>query len=377
MTVYADNAATMKPSEIAIQTMLQQMEGGYGNPSALYTLGRDARRTLERARAKAARALGAFPDEIFFTSGGTESNNWAIQSTAELYCEKGRHIISTKIEHPAVLNCLKHLESHGFSITYLGADMLGQVSPKQVKDAIRADTILITIMVSNNEVGTILPIADIAGIAVARGVTFHTDAVQSVGHVPVDVKALNADMLSVSGHKFGAPRGIGALYVKRGLKLPPLLHGGGQERGMRSGTEDIPSACAFAAALEDSVSRLEVTVPQVSAMRDRLIDGLLTISGAHLTGDSRNRLPGIASFAFEGVESEALVLALSDCGIYASAGSACSSGVTDASHVLLAMGVSKELSRGSLRLSINENNTDEEIDYILQKMPEIITQLRK
>jgi len=371
--VYADNAATTRMSQIARYAMMEQIERGYGNPSSPCSSGRDARRALERARAVTARTLGARPEEIYFTSGGTESNNWAIKAAAE----RGGHVISTKIEHPSILNCLKYLEERGVEVTYLNVDKFSQLSPAQVSDAIRDDTALITIMLANNEIGTILPVGAIADIAREHGVLFHTDAVQAAGRIPLDVKSLGMDMLSISGHKFGAGRGSGALYVKKGVALPPFMHGGGQERGARSGTENTPGFCALASAFEDSVSRLDISIPRVTKMRDRLIDALLKIPQSHLTGDPANRLPGLASFAFDRVSGDMLVLALDEAGICASSGSACSAGLDEASHVLLATGLSIETARGSLRLSVNEDNNDREIDYIIAKTPEIIARLRE
>ncbi|MCL2401037.1 MAG: cysteine desulfurase [Oscillospiraceae bacterium] len=373
MKVYADNAATTKMSKIALDTMMDAIENGYGNPSSLHSLGRDARRLLERARAQTAKALGAKPEEIFFTSGGTEANNWAIKAAAD---KQGGHVVSTSIEHPAVLNCLKYLEDRRVDITYLGANQSGLVSPDELVRAIRQDTTLITVMTANNEVGTIQPIQAMADIARAHGITFHTDAVQAAGHIQIDVKALGVDMLSISGHKFGAPRGVGALYVRKGLKLSPFLHGGGQENGARSGTENTPGICALAAALADSVSRLPGSIDKVTNMRDRLIEGTLKIPGTCLTGDRDMRLPGIASFAFDNVDGERLVMMLEAAGICASSGSACASGRENVSHVLTAMGLPDEVNQGSLRLSINENNTDSEIEYILQKLPGIVERLR-
>jgi len=361
-------------SKVAIAAMMDVIESGYGNPSSLYSLGRDARMALERARAKTAKALGARPEEIFFTSGGTESNNWAIKAAAE---KQGGHVVSTSVEHPSVLNCLKYLENRGVDVTYLDVDQFGRVLLDELQSVIQRDTTLITVMTANNEVGTIQPIQGIADIAGERGVTFHTDAIQVAGHIPVDVKAFGVDMLSISGHKFGGPRGVGALYIRKGLKLAPFLHGGGQENGVRSGTENIPGICAMAAALEDCVSRVRESADKVTKMRDRLIEGILQIPGTCLTGDRELRLPGIASFAFDGVDGERLVMKLDEAGICASSGSACSSGGEGVSHVLVAMGLPDEVVRGALRLSINENNSDGEIDYILQKLPGIITGLRE
>ena len=377
MMVYADNAATTKVSAQALEAMMPCLTESYGNPSSIYALGRDSKRMLESARGKVAKAIGALPEEIYFTSGGTESDNWAVKAAVELRKDKGRHIITSAIEHPAINGCLEYLQKQGCEVTYLPVDSLGQISLADLEAAIRDDTVLITIMTANNEIGTILPVAEIGAIANSRGVLFHTDAVQAVGHIPLDVKAIGADMLSLSGHKLGTPRGIGALYVKKGLRLPPLLHGGGQERGKRSGTENTAGILALAAAIEHAVAGLDVNVPKVTAMRDKLIDGLLKIPRSHLTGDPVNRLPGIASFTFECLEGESMVLLLDQNGICGSSGSACSSGSLDPSHVLLAIGLPHEIAHGSLRLSINENNTDEEIDYILETVPGVIARLRE
>jgi len=386
LTVYADNAATERMSEVAADAWQSAAQAGYGNASSPHSPGRDANRVLERARVKVARSIGASPEEIFFTSGGTESNNQALKAVVELELEsEKRHIVTTKIEHPSVLEPLRNLEHFrryhaarlgGVKVTYLDVDKHGQLQPEAVRNAIRGSTALITIMLANNEIGTILPIREIAEIAREKGVLLHTDAVQAAGHVAIDVAELGADMLSISGHKFGAGYGVGVLYVKKGLKLPPFLHGGGQERGIRSGTENIPGICALAASLSDSVSRLGSSVPRVTAMRRRLIDGLLKIPRSHLTGDPINRLPGLASFVFDSAPGDQMVLMLDRAGIHSSAGSACAAGANGPSHVLLATGLSEEAAASSLRLSINDHNTDEEIDYILEKVPEIIAGLR-
>ena len=349
----------------------------YGNPSSLYAFGQQAKSDLDAARAEVARCLNAKPEEIFFTSGGTESDNWALKAVAELRGGKGRHIITSAIEHHAILHTLEHLEkAQGFSVTYLPVDSLGRVDPQAVKAVIRPDTILITVMAANNEIGTIEPIAEIAAIAREAGVLFHTDAVQAVGHIPVDVSAWNCDMLSLSGHKFHGPRGVGALYVRRGLRLPPLIHGGGQEKGRRSGTENVAGSVGLAAALREAVDGLEARSVRLAARRDRLIEGLTRLPCSRLTGDPVYRLPGTASFVFEGVEGEALLLHLDAKGICASSGSACSSASLDPSHVLLAIGLPHEVAHGSLRLSLDEENTDEDVDYLLQAVPEVVEYLR-
>ena len=375
--LYADHAATTALSPRALEAMTPYFRDAYGNPSSLYTFGQQAKSDLDAARAEVARCLNAKPEEIFFTSGGTESDNWALKAVAELRGGKGRHIITSAIEHHAILHTLEHLEKAlGFSVTYLPVDSLGRVDPQGVKAAIRPDTILITVMAANNEIGTIEPIAEIGAIAREAGVLFHTDAVQAVGHIPVDVSAWNCDMLSLSGHKFHGPRGVGALYVRRGLRLPPLIHGGGQEKGRRSGTENVAGAVGLAAALREAVDGLEARSVLLAARRDRLIEGLTRLPCSRLTGDPVHRLPGTASFVFEGVEGEALLLHLDAKGICASSGSACSSASLGPSHVLLAIGLPHEVAHGSLRLSLGEENTDEDVDYLLQAVPEVVEYLR-
>lgn len=370
--VYLDNAATTPLSKVALDAAMPYLGSEYGNPSSIYSVGRNAKKAIEEARTTVAKAIGALPEEIFFTGSGTEADNWAIKSTARL--SKGRHLVSTAIEHPAVLNSLKSLEKEGFEATYLGVDRFGQVSLDELRGAIRGDTSLITIMTANNEIGTILPIAEIGEIAKENGIPFHTDAVQAVGHIPIDVSNLNIDMLSFSGHKLGGMKGVGVLYVKKGTRLPSLIDGGGQERGKRAGTENVAGIVSLAAALEDSVAKLPLQ--RVTGMRDRLINELLKLPKTHLTGAPVNRLPGIASFVFEGIEGESMLLLLDGCGICASSGSACSSGSLDPSHVLLAIGLPHEIAHGSLRLSLSDSNTDADIDYVLEKLPGIVAKLR-
>ncbi len=375
--VYADHAATTAVSETAFQAMLPYFKEQYGNPSGIYQVGRVAKQGLNAARAKVAKAIGAMPEEIYFTGGGSEADNWALKGVAELKKEKGRHIITTQIEHHALLHTAQWLEKQGFEVTYLPVDMLGRVTPESVSKAIREDTILISVMTASNEIGTIEPIAAIGALARKHGILFHTDAVQAVGHIPVDVNDMNVDLLSLSGHKFGGPKGVGALYIRKGLRLPPFIHGGGQEQGIRGGTENVAGFVGMAAALEESVAHMEENQKKVSALRDRLIDGLLKIPYAALTGDPVNRLPGIASFVFECVEGESMVLMLDQADICASSGSACSSGSLDPSHVLLAIGLSHEVSHGSLRLSLGAENTEEDIDFILERLPKVIARLRE
>jgi len=371
---YFDNAATRSLSKVALDAMLPYLNEEYGNPSSVYSTGRNARGAVENARGIVAKALNVLPEEIYFTGSGTESNNWAIKSTVELKKDKGKHIISSKIEHPAVMNTLMYLEKQGCDVTYLDVDKYGQISLDELREAIRNDTVLITIMTANNEIGTILPVEEIGKIAKEHDVLFHTDAVQAVGSINVDVKEIGADMLSFSGHKLGGVKGVGVLYIKKGLNLPVFIHGGEQERGKRSGTENVPGIVALAAALEDVLPRLPLT--KVSQLRDRLIENLLKVKRSHLTGDPVNRLPGIASLVFEGIEGESMLLMLDQCGINASSGSACSSGSLDPSHVLLSIGLSHEIAHGSLRLSISESNTEEDIDYVIEKLPGIIARLR-
>ena len=373
--VYLDNAATTKISKAARDAIEPYLADGYGNPSSIYSIGRNAKSAVESARVTVANAIGALPDEIFFTGGGTESDNWAIKSALELRKDKGKHIITTAIEHPAVLNTVQYLEKNGYEVTILGVDRRGQISLDELSGAIRDDTVLITVMMANNEIGTILPVREISKIARSFGVLFHTDAVQAVGHIPVDVKDLDVDLLSLSGHKFGGMKGVGVLYAKKGVRLPPLLHGGGQERGGRSGTENVTGIVSLAAALDDAVSHLPLN--RVAQMRDRLIEELLKIPRTQLTGDPVNRLPGSASFVFECVEGESILLMLDQAGICASSGSACSSGSLDPSHVLLATGLPHEIAHGSLRLTLGEANTDDDIDYVLEKLPGIIARLRE
>lgn len=375
-TVYADNAATTFLSKHALEAMLPWLTNSPGNPSTVYTYGRNAKRAIEQARGKVATAIGARPEEIYFTSGGTEADNWAIKGIAEMEKEKGKHIISTEIEHHAVQHTLEYLEKQGYEVTYLKVDSNGNIAPDELRDAIREDTILITIMAANNEIGTIMPLQEIGSIAREAGVLFHTDAVQAVGHIPIDVSAMMIDLLSLSGHKFKGPKGTGALYVRKGIRLPTLLHGGGQERGNRSGTENVPGIAGLGTALEDAASHITENMKRVAALRDRLIDGLLKIPYTRLTGDPVNRLPGIASFVFECVEGESMVLLLDQNGICASSGSACSSGSLDPSHVLKSIGIPHEIAHGSLRLSLNEDNTEEDIDVLLEKIPPIIKRLR-
>ena len=377
MQVYADNAATTKISGHALQAMMPCFEKFYGNPSSLHSVGQEAKEVLEDARAKVAACLGCEPREIYFTSGGSEADNQAIISAARYGARKNKkHIISTAFEHHAVLHTLNRLEKEGFEVTLLDVSNGHNITAQQVKDAIREDTCLVTCMYANNEIGSILPIAEIGAICKEAGVPFHTDAVQAVGHLQINVKEQNIDMLSLSGHKFHGPKGVGALYVRRGLPLVNVIEGGAQERGKRAGTENLPGIVGMAAALEDACENLEENNKKVIALRDKLIAGLSQIPHCALNGDPVNRLPGNVSFCFEGIEGESLLLLLDMQGVAASSGSACTSGSLDPSHVLLAIGRVHDVAHGSLRLSLSHYNTVEEVDHILKAVPEVVNLLR-
>ena len=377
MRVYADNAATTQMSQVAIDAMLPYFQSVYGNPSSLHSLGQEAKEALDAARQTVANCLGCEPREIIFTSGGSEADNQAIISAARYGAKRGKnHIISTAFEHHAVLHTLDKLRKEGFEITLLDVKENHNVSAQQVKDAIRENTCLVTTMYANNEIGSVLPIAEIGAVCKEAGVPFHTDAVQAVGHIAIDVKAQNIDMLSLSAHKFHGPKGVGALYVRKGLPLVNIIEGGAQERGKRAGTENIAGICSMAAAMKDACDHLEENMAKVRAMRDRVIEGLSQIPHCALNGDSVNRLPGNISFCFEGIEGESLLLMLDAYGICASSGSACTSGSLDPSHVLLAIGRVHDVAHGSLRLSLCEYNTDEEVDHILASVPQVVSYLR-
>ena len=375
--IYADNAATTKISQTAMKAMISAMENSYGNPSSIHQIGMAANDALQTAREQIARCLGCMPKEIFFTSGGTESDNQAIMSAAMLGAKQNkRHIISTAFEHHAVLHTLRRLKEQGFEIQLLDVGAEGNITAAQVEEAIRPDTCLVTVMFANNEIGSVLPIAEIGEACRAHGVLFHTDAVQAAGHIPVNVKKQNIDMLSLSAHKFHGPRGIGALYVKRGIELTSLMEGGGQERGKRPGTENLPAIMGMAAALKEECTLMEQNEAKVTAMRDCLIQGLSQISYSILNGSREKRLPGNVNFCFEGVSGESLLLLLDSRGICASSGSACASGALDPSHVLLSLGLAPEIAQGSLRISLDISNTEEEIDYMLEVIPQVVEQLR-
>ena len=377
MQIYADNAATTKMSRTAIDAMLPYMETYYGNPSSLHTVGQQAAEALMTARQTVAACLGCQPREITFTSGGSEADNQALVSAARIGERKGRkHIISTAFEHHAILHTLKKLEKEGFDVQLLDVGSTGTVTAQQVADAIREDTCLVTIMYANNEIGSILPIPEIGAVCREKGVLFHTDAVQAAGHLHIDVKAQNIDMLSLSAHKFHGPKGVGVLYARQGIPLTNIIEGGAQERGKRAGTENIPGIVSMAAALQEACAHIDENAAKVSALRDKLMAGLSQIPHSALNGDPVHRLPGNVNFCFEGIEGESLLLLLDAKGICASSGSACTSGSLDPSHVLLAIGRPHEVAHGSLRLSLCEWNTQEEVDYMLQVIPEVVEYLR-
>ena len=377
MNIYADNAATTKMSENAINTMLFHMKEVYGNPSSLYSVGQKAKEALEDARRRASAVLNCEPREIYFTSGGSEADNQAIISAARFNAAKGKkHIISTAFEHHAVLHTLDKLKKEGFEIELLDVHSNGIVTAEQVKNAIREDTALVTIMYANNEIGTIQPISEIGAVYRESGVLFHTDAVQAIGHIPVDIQKDNIDMLSLSAHKFKGPKGVGILYAKKGIPLTNIIEGGAQERGKRAGTENLPGIVSMVAALEDATKDLQGYKERLSPLRDRLIDGLFEIPYSDLNGDRDKRLPATVNFCFEGIEGESLLLLLDDKGIQASSGSACTSGSLDPSHVLLAIGRPHEVAHGSLRLSLSDDVTTEEVDYIIKSVKEVVTYLR-
>lgn len=375
--VYADNAATTRVTQNVLDAMLPVFTEDYGNASSIYRLGMNAAKTVLASREKVAAALNAKVNEIYFTAGGSESDNWAIKGAAELGERKGKkHIVTTAVEHHAVLHTCEYLEKHGFEVTYLPVDEYGRVSAQQVADAIREDTCLVTVMFANNEIGTIMPIAEIGAVCRSKKVIFHTDAVQAVGHAEIDVKAMNIDMLSLSGHKIHAPKGVGALYIRTGIVLPNLIAGGAQERGKRAGTENVPGIVGLAEAITAACTDIPDKAAKETAMRDRLIEGILKIPQTRLNGHPAERLPGNVNISIRGIEGESLLLMLDLNGICASSGSACTSGSLDPSHVLLAIGLPHEIAHGSLRLTIGEDTTDEDIDYILEVVPRVVTQLR-
>lgn len=375
--VYADNAATTRVSQKALEAALPYFTQEYGNASSIYSLGMNSAKAILKAREQVANAIGAKVNEIYFTSGGSEADNWAIRGSAFNGAKKGKkHIITTCFEHHAVLHTCEFLEKQGYEVTYLPVDENGLITAQQVADAIREDTCLVTIMFANNEIGTIMPISEIGAICKEKKIPFHTDAVQAVGHVPIDVKEMNIDMLSLSGHKIHAPKGIGCLYIRGGLSIPNLIFGGAQERSKRAGTENVPSIVALGVAITDACSDIKGKIERVSKLRDKLIDGILQIPQTRLNGDRVKRLAGNVNISIRGVEGESLLLTLDLNGIAASSGSACTSGSLDPSHVLLSIGLPHEVAHGSLRLSINEETTEEDVDYILSVIPGVVKKLR-
>ena len=375
--VYADNAATTKISPEVLNAMYPYLTEEYGNASSIYSLGRNTKKAIEASREKVAKAIGADPSEIYFTSCGSEADNWALRGTCHRLKAKGKkHIITSVFEHHAILHTCQALEKEGFEITYLPVSPLGIVCPDDVKNAIREDTAIVSIMYANNEIGTIQPISEIGAICREKGVIFHTDAVQAVGNVEINVKEQNIDLLSLSGHKIHAQKGIGAIYIKKGIVLPNLIFGGAQERNKRAGTENVPAIVGLGTAIEIATADIKAKNEKVTAMRNRLIDGILKLSHTRLNGDREKRLAGNCNISIEGVEGESLLLMLDMNGICASSGSACTSGSLDPSHVLLALGLKHEVAHGSLRLSINDETTDEDIDYILEVVPRVVERLR-
>lgn len=375
--IYADNAATTQLSPSVFAAMQPWLLDNYGNPSSVYSIGRESRAVIDKARRQVAQALNCQPGEVYFTSGGSEADNWAIKGTVHALASKGKkHIITTNYEHHAVLHTCAALEKEGFTVTYLPVDKNGLITPQQVKDAIRPDTALVTIMYANNEIGTILPIPQIGAVCREAGVLFHTDAVQAVGHIPVDVVAQSIDMLSLSAHKFHGPKGVGVLYIRKGPMPITLIDGGGQEKGRRAGTENISGIVGLGAAITEAVEKLAPNTIRITALRDRLIAGLLKLPRVRLNGDAEHRLPGNVNVSFEGIEGESLLLMLDNANICASSGSACTSGSLDPSHVLLAIGLPHEVAHGSLRLTLGDRSTTEEVTRMLEAIPPIAERLR-
>jgi len=375
--VYADNSATTKVSKRALEAMMPYFTEEYGNASSIYSLGANSARAIIKGREQVAKAIGAKPSEIYFTSGGSEADNWAIRGCAENGAKKGKkHIITSAFEHHAVLHTCEALEKQGFEVTYIPVDEMGMINPADILNAIREDTCLVTIMYANNEIGTIQPISEIGAICKEKKVPFHTDAVQAIGNVEIDVKAMNIDLLSLSGHKIHAPKGVGALYIRSGISIPNLIFGGAQERSKRAGTENVPAIVALGVAITDATADISSKIERVTKLRNRLIDGILTIPKTRLNGDREKRLCGNSNTSILGIEGESLLLSLDFVGISASSGSACTSGSLDPSHVLLSIGLPHEVAHGSLRLSISEETTEEDIDYILEKLPPIAERLR-
>ncbi len=376
--IYFDHAATTPVRKEVLDTMLPYFTQSFGNPSSVYDIARKNKQVIDQAREQIAQGVGASPEEIFFTAGGTESDNWAIKGVIEANAKKGNHIITSTIEHHAVMHTCDYLESKGIEVTYLPVDEYGRVSPEDVRGAIKDNTVLITIMFANNEIGTLQPIKEIGAIAKEKGVLFHTDAVQAVGHIPIHVKDLNIDLLSMSGHKLYGPKGIGALYVRKGVKIKPILHGGAQERNRRAGTENVSGIVGFGKAMELAVKEMDTHNQKLIALRDQLIRGIAEkIDHVQLNGHPTERLPGSVNFTFEFIEGESLLLLLDMKGIFASSGSACTSGSLDPSHVLLAIGLPHEKAHGSLRITLGMENTAEEVEYLLEVLPPIVQRLRE
>lgn len=376
--IYFDNAATTRIRPEVAKVMIEHLEEAYGNPSSIYKIARENKSIIEDNREKVAKAINAEKSEIYFTGGGSEANNWALKGIAESYKSKGKHIITTNVEHHAILHVCNYLETIGYEVTYLPVDEEGNINLEDLKSAIRPDTILISIMFANNEIGTINPIAEIGKIAKENGVLFHTDAVQAIGHTEVDVKSMNIDLLSMSAHKFYGPKGIGALYIKKGIKITPLIHGGGQERGRRAGTENINGIIGMGTAIELAIAELKPEEERLTKLRDKLIDGILkTIPYCWLNGTRKNRIAGNCNISFEFIEGESVLLFLDMNNICASSGSACTSGSLDPSHVLLAIGLPHEKAHGSLRVSLGLFNTEEDVDYLLEKLPPIVARMRE
>ncbi len=378
MTVYFDNAATTKPRKEVIDKMLPFITENYGNPSSIYKIARENKIAVDEARENLAKAINANTNEIYFTAGGSEADNWALKGIADSYSNKGKHIITTAIEHHAILHTCQYLESKGYEVTYLPVDEYGIISIEDLKNAVREDTILISIMFANNEIGSIQPIAEIGAFAKEKGIVFHTDAVQALGHVPIDVDEMNIDLLSASGHKLYGPKGIGMLYIRKGIKIKPFIHGGAQERNRRAGTENVPGIIGFGEAIRLANKELNEEKARLITLRDKLINGILTsIPHSRLNGHPEKRLPGNVNISFEFIEGESMLLLLDMKGICASSGSACTSGSLDPSHVLLAIGLPHEKAHGSLRLTLGHFNTEEEVDYILKELPPIVARLRE
>jgi cysteine desulfurase len=377
MTIYFDNAATTKPRSEVVDKMMPYLTESFGNPSSIYKIAQKNKNAVDEARDNIASVINAKSNEIYFTAGGSESDNWALKGVAESYKNKGKHIITTAIEHHAILHTCEYLESEGFEVTYLPVDEYGIISLDELKKAVREDTILISVMFANNEIGSIQPIAEIGAFAREKGIVFHTDAVQAFGHVPIDVEAMNIDLLSSSGHKIYGPKGTGFLYIRKGIKIKPLIHGGAQERNRRAGTENVPGIVGFGEAAKLAAGEMDAEAERLSKLRDKLINGILTaIPYSRLNGHPTKRLPGNANISFEFIEGESMLLLLDSKGICASSGSACTSGSLDPSHVLLAIGLPHEKAHGSLRISLGHFNTEEEVDYLLEVLPPIVERLR-